>query len=126
VDDIHRYVAFAIVGGWALLALWALLSFIRNRAPADAFWNVLGILQVILGVQVALGAVLLAMGRVPPARGPTWLHYVYGALGPVFVLVVAHRQARRFASISWMVFGIAALVNLGLTFRALQTGLGID
>jgi hypothetical protein len=113
-----------IVAGWALLALWALAALLLNRAPRGAFWNLLGVLQVILGVQIVLGVVLFAMGRAPVSQGPTWLHYVYGAAGPVVVLAVAHRQARRFSSVSWMVFGVAALVNFGLTFRALQTGLG--
>jgi hypothetical protein len=44
----------------------------------------------------------------------------------VAVLVAAHRFARKQEGISWIVFGLAALVIFGLTFRALQTGLGID
>ena len=66
-------------------------------------------------------------GLRPPTNGPEWLHYVYGALFPAVVLAYAHNQARgRFAEVPWAVFGIAALVCFGLTFRALQTGLGID
>jgi heme A synthase len=125
VTPIHRYVAYAVVAGWALLALLALFSFVRNRAPGDAFWNLLAVLQVLLGVQVVVGAVLFLTGRRPPASGAPWLHYAYGALFPVAVLAFAHRYARRNESVSWMVFGIAAFVIFGLTFRALQTGLGL-
>jgi hypothetical protein len=126
VSSVHRYVAYAVPFGWALLALWSLISFLRNKPPGDRFWTLLGALQVILGLQILIGLVLLALGRVPASRGPVWLHYVYGGLFPVVVLVVAHRFARRQQGISWVVFGVAALVIFGLTFRALQTGLGID
>ncbi len=68
------------------------------------------------------------MGRQPDSNGPTWLHYVYGGLFPLALLVLGHRYARseRFKEIPWALFGIVAFVCFGLTFRALQTGLGID
>ena len=126
MSEIHRYIAYAVPFGWALLALWTLFAFVRNKPPGDRFWTLLGALQAVLGAQVLIGLVLLALGRVPPSRGPVWLHYVYGGLFPIVVLVAAHRFARRQEGISWVVFGVAALVIFGLTFRALQTGLGID
>ena len=126
VSELHRYIAFSIPTGWALLALWALVSFVRNKPPGDRFWTLLGVLQVALGVQALVGLGLLLSGREPPSNGPVWLHYAYGALFPVVVLVAAHRFARRQEGISWVVFGVAAFVIFGLTFRALQTGLGID
>jgi hypothetical protein len=43
---------------------------------------------------------------------------------PALVFVVAHRWAHRLKEIPWVVFGFAALVNAGLTARALMTGLG--
>jgi hypothetical protein len=126
VTALHRYIAFAVPTGWALLALWAGVAFVRNKPPGDRFWTLLAALQVVLGVQVIVGALLFLAGRVPNSSGPAWLHYVYGALFPVAVLVAAHRYARKQEGISWIVFGLAALVIFGLTFRALQTGLGID
>ena len=126
MDEIHRLVAYAIPAGWALLALWALASFVLNRAPHGAFWSLLAVLQVALAAQAVVGLVLLAMGRRPASVGPEWLHYAYGALFPLAVLVVAHRWARRHESLSWAFFGAAGVVIFGLTFRALQTGLGLD
>ncbi|MFN2490240.1 MAG: hypothetical protein ABR529_10985 [Actinomycetota bacterium] len=126
MTTIHRFIAYAIPTGWALLALAALVCFVRNRPPGEWFWKLLAGLQVILGIQAAVGAVLFLSGRVPASNGPSWLHYAYGALFPLAVLVAAHRFARRQEGISWVVFGGAALVIFGLTFRALQTGLGID
>lgn len=126
--DIHRFIAYSIPTGFAVLTLWALVALIRNHNPGDWYWNLLGFLQTVIGVQVIVGGILFLMGGRPPANGPAWLHYVYGGLFPAAVLVVAHRAARRerFRQIPWAIFGLAALVCFGLTFRALQTGLGMD
>jgi hypothetical protein len=127
VDEIHRAVGFSIPAGFLVLTVWSAVVFIRNRPPGPWYWNLLGLLQGVLAVQFVLGALLFISGARPPSRGPTWLHYVYGALFPAAVLVVAHTQARgRFREVPWLVFGVASLVCFGLTFRALQTGLGID
>ena len=128
MTDLHRYIAYAIPAGFALLTLWALYSLVRNRAPGDWFWNLLAVLQVVIGIQIIVGGVLFAAGGRPDTNGPQWLHYVYGGLFPGAVLITAHGFARseRFRAIPWVVFGVAALVSFGLTFRALQTGLGID
>jgi hypothetical protein len=124
MTPLHRYVGFATVAGWALLALWALVAFVRNKAPGDTYWNLVAALQVLVGVQVVVGAALFVSGARPATSGAVWLHYAYGGLFPLAVLLFAHRYARRNESVSWMVFGLAALVIFGLTFRALQTGLG--
>jgi hypothetical protein len=112
--------------GFALLALWALAAFFLNRAPGGGFWSLLAVMQAVIGIQIVVGAVLFLAGGRPPARGPEWLHYVYGGLFPALVLVGAHVFARRFERFPWAAFGVAALICFGLTFRALQTGLGID
>lgn len=115
---------YSVPAGFALLALWTLYAFVRNRSPGAWFWHLLAALQVIIGVQVIVGGVLYLDGQRPSTTGPEWLHYVYGGLFPAVVLVVAHRFARRLDGVAWLAFGVAAVVNFGLTFRALQTGLG--
>jgi hypothetical protein len=126
VTEIHHYIAYSIPVGFALLALWALVSFVRNKAPHDLFWTLLAILQVVIGIQVLAGAILYVSGHRPDPNGPEWLHYVYGGLFPAALLVAGHRFARKYEDIPWVVFGIVAFLCFGLTFRALQTGLGID
>jgi heme A synthase len=128
MTDIHRLIAYAIPTLFIILALWALVSLIRNRNPHDFFWQLLALLQVVIGIQVIIGGILFFSGARPHSNGPQWLHYVYGGLFPAAVLVAAHRVARseRWRQIPWAVFGVAALICFGLTFRALQTGLGID
>lgn len=127
--DAHRYIGYVVPVGFLLLTLWAAAGLVRNRAPGENFWRLLAVAQVVLGVQIVVGGILYIAGsRAQPNTGPEWLHYTYGALFPLFLLVVGHRFAgtERFQSIPWVVFGIVALLNFGLTFQALRTGLGID
>jgi heme A synthase len=128
VDAIHRYVGYSIPTAFLILAVWALVAFVRNKNPGGPFWTLLAAIQVVLAVQVVIGAILFLMGERPESNGPQWLHYVYGGVFPGALLVFAHRWARgdRFKEIPWAVFGIVAFVCFGLTFRAVQTGLGID
>lgn len=122
--DLHRLVAYAVPAGFALLTLGALFTFLRNREPGAWYWSLLAAVQVVLGVQVVVGVILFLMGNRARTEGPDWLHYVYGGLFPLAVLVAAHRFASRHAGAEVAVFGFASLVAFGLTFRALQTGLG--
>ena len=124
--DLHRFIAYGIPAGWALIALWALIAFVVNRDPGAWFWRLLGLMQALLVLQLVVGGILFLAGGTHNSNGPSWLHYAYGALFPAFVLGVAHRFARRTEGIAWIPFGFAAVVVFGLTFRALQTGLGID
>lgn len=124
MDTVHRFIGYSVPAGFASLMLWSILALIRNKAPGESFWNLLGALQVVVGIQIVVGGILFLMGARPATSGPKWLHYCYGGLFPAIVLIVAHRYARRYESIPWLVFGIAGFICFGLTFRALQTGIG--
>jgi hypothetical protein len=125
-SDIHLVVGWAIPIGFLILTLWSAWVFVRNRVPHDWYWNLLGILQVVVGIQFVVGGVLFLAGRRPEFDGAIWLHYVYGAFFPAALLVFAHRAAKgRFAEVPFVPFGIAALLCCGLTVRALMTGLGM-
>jgi hypothetical protein len=119
----HTAVGAAIVAGW--LAMWVSggAAFLLRREPGRWFWALLGVLQALLVLQLIAGIVLLAAGH----RPDTWRHYVYGAIGPVIVLVIAHVLGRDMANEedTWKVFAAAGFVVFGLTGMALATGLGI-
>lgn len=127
MSELHRYIGFSIPTGFVVLMLWSIYTLIRNRPPHDWFWSLLGILQVIIAIQVVLGAILFTVGLRPPQQDLRWLHYFYGGLFPAVVLIAAHSvaQRERFREIPWIVFGFAAFINFGLTSRALMTGLGV-
>jgi hypothetical protein len=53
------------------------------------------------------------------------LHYLYGSVFPITVLVITHVFARDLERDQHVPFAWASLICLGLTLRALFTGLGI-
>ena len=65
-------------GAWGAFAWW-------RGEPAPSFWPLLRVSQVLLVLQVAVGAVLLVLGH-SPAR----LHVLYGAL-PLGVSFIAEQ-----------------------------------
>lgn len=120
---VHKFVGYAIVGGWGLFFLWGLGAFLIKREPRQWFWRLLALLQGLLILQLGVGLVLLALGH----RLPSALHFLYGSVFPAIVLVIAHVVARGLEeeSDAWKVFAVASFFLFGLTLRALTTGLGL-
>jgi len=117
----HLAIGLFIVAAFGLLSLWGLLTWILKRGPGRAFWWLLAAVQVALIAQVVAGVVLLLLG----GRRPI-LHYAYGIVFPVFVLVGAHWVGREvIPERPWAAFAVASFIAFGLTLRALTTGLGI-
>lgn len=121
---VHRFIAYGIPAAFLLLTLATVVGLIRNKAPGEWFWNLIAAIQVVLGIQILVGGIMFFVGDRPETSGPEWLHYVYGGLFPVALLILAHRLGKRYEEIPWVIFGAISLVCFGLTFRALQTGLG--
>jgi hypothetical protein len=124
VCRIHAWIGFAIVALWAVLFLaGATMFLLRRRQAWGWFWGLLAALQVLLGLQFVAGLVVLLTGHLADSI----LHYAYGVVFPVIVLVVAHTVARGLddPDDGWKVFAIASFFVFGLTLRALTTGLGL-
>jgi hypothetical protein len=123
MPSIHKFIGFAIVAGWGVLFLWGTAGWVRRREPAALFWRLLAVLQVLMGIQLVAGIVLLATGH----HLPSLLHLGYGVVFPVVALVVAHVLARSLEDDfdAHKIFTVAAFVVFGLTLRALTTGLGL-
>ena len=121
MSEIHKYIGFAVVAGWAVLMIWGLVAYVAKREPTPWFWRILGVLQAILLLQVVIGSILWLTNPIP-----AFLHPLYGAVFPLLVLVVAHVLARGMDDESdrWKVFAVASFFVFGLTLRALMTGLG--
>jgi len=128
VSGIHEVVGFVVVGIFAVGWIWGLGAWIAKRDPGERFWTWLVVAQVVAGVQVLIGLILLLLGR----RPSTWLHYVYG-FGPLVILVIAHALARDVqktktgapAVAAWVPFALASFICFGLALRGLATGLGV-
>ena len=119
---VHAAVGWGIVGSFGLLTLWGLATWIIRRGPGRGFWWIVGFVQAAVLFQAAVGVILVILGGRAPA-----LHYIYGVIFPVLVLLVAHVLAREaFAHRPWVPFAAAAFFCFGLTLRALMTGLGYN
>lgn len=122
MDTVHIYVGFAVVAVFFVFWVWgAIARGMKQLEPAKAFWGLLAVVQVVIGVQALIGVILLLMGRMPT----DWLHFVYG-FGPLVCLVVAHLYVRKETpAYRYVPFVFAAVIGWGLSVRALMTGLGI-
>ncbi|HZD01825.1 MAG TPA: hypothetical protein VFA46_17020 [Actinomycetes bacterium] len=116
----HEVEGFVIVAGWGVLFLWGIGMFLLKRDAGRLYWGLVGILQVLLGIQLLAGIVLLALGERREI-----LHYLYGAVLPAIVLAGCHVLTRSLQRPPYhFFFTWGALVIFGLTARALMTGLG--
>ena len=119
--SLHIIEGFVIVGGWALLFLFGVGLFITKRDANRVYWGLLTVLQVLLGLQLLAGLVLLIQGGRQPI-----LHYLYGAVFPALVIAVCHVFTRGLEKPPYhLFFTIGSFFVFGLTARALMTGLGI-
>jgi hypothetical protein len=117
---IHSAIGWAIVGAFGALWLWGMGTLLFRRGPGRRYWWLLAFVQGSLLVQGVAGVILLLLGGRADA-----LHYVYGVIFPVLVLMVAHVLAReQFSHRPWLPFALAAFFCFGLTLRALMTGFG--
>jgi hypothetical protein len=117
----HELGGFVIVAGWGLLFLFGVGLWITKRDANRLYWGLLTVLQVLLGIQLLAGLVLLLAGGRQPL-----LHYLYGALFPALVLAVCHVFTRGLEKPPYHVFfTVGSFFVFGLTARALMTGLGI-
>jgi hypothetical protein len=117
---VHLAMGWFIVGSFGLLSLWGLVTWIIRRGPGRAFWWLVAAVQVALFAQLVAGVILLLVG----GRRPL-LHFAYGIF-PFALLLGAHWVARNvIPERPWAAFAVASAIAFGLTYRALQTGLGI-
>ena len=119
MSTVHRWAGFGVVALFGVLWVWGLGARLFRRDPGRWFWHAVAGVQVVTGLQAIAGTILLVSGFSRPL-----LHYLYGAVFPIGVLLVAHVVARRFERDQWVPFAWAAFFSFGLTLRALGTGLG--
>ena len=121
---LHSWIGYVIVGSWAVIAGWGLALSFLDYEETPTFWRVVSLAQVLLGIQLLAGVVLLAMGRLP--AGDDWFnnifHVLYGFAFPVIVLLFAHRWSRAGRVDPHLAFSVTGLVVFGLTARAWMTG----
>jgi heme A synthase len=119
MPDIHRFLGVVVVALFGLIAVWGWLFVALRRDPGRFFWWPVAAVQVLIGLQIVAGFVLLILGYPLPKL----LHMGYG-LFAAGALVWAHVEARQHPERPWVAFAWVGLIAFGLTLRALQTGMG--
>ena len=82
MDVVHAVVGAAVIATNVLAGGWGAWAWARS-VPAVGFWYALRVAQVVVVVQVMLGAILLLLGQAADD-----LHYLYGVL-PIVVSLTA-------------------------------------
>ena len=117
VADVHRILAFVAIGLFAVVGLGAALSAVRSRADRAAV-VVDALLLAVVGLAIALGAVLLIGG----SRPRELLHFVYAvaafAAVPVADLVALEWSDRR----RGIARVVASLIGIAVVVRSFATG----
>lgn len=123
---VHGYMlGFVLIGSWAVICGWALALRFTRYEETPTFWRAVSVAQVLLGLQILAGLVLLVMGTRPGPSddaGTLGFHLAYGLLFPVITLVVGHKVARDGRYNAHSVFAVVGLVIFGLTARAWMVG----
>ncbi len=116
--DVHGRVGNAAMLFMLILALWALLTWLRRERLSAGFWGALVIGEGLMVVQGLLGVILLLGGAVPSQS----LHLLYGGTTvvaiPAAYAYIRTGVRRREA----LLYGLAVLFIFGLTVRAITTG----
>ena len=128
MPEVHKFVGYVVVTLFGLLWFWPATAWILGRIrrargePGRWYWGLVGSCQVILAIQIVLGVILLAIHGI---HARPVLHYLYGSVFPIVVLVGAHFFARSMERDEWVPFAWGGFICFGLVLRALFTGLGI-
>jgi hypothetical protein len=128
MPEVHKYIGFGVVTLFFLLWFWPATAWVYGKVrrahgePGTWYWGLVSVCQVILGIQVVLGVILLGIHGI---HAKPILHYFYGSVFPIAVLVGAHFFARSMERDQWVPFAWGGFICFGLVLRALFTGLGI-
>ena len=135
IAAIHGYlIGFAVISAWAVIMFWSTALAFLKYDETPTFWRAVSVAQILLGVQLLVGLVLLVLwltgnGQAPAANSggsalDNTFHLLYGVVFPAIVLFVGHRMARQGRFNPHLVFAVVGLVIFGLTGRAWQVGAG--
>jgi hypothetical protein len=125
VAAVHRYIGFALVTAFIVLAAWGgmMRLFGRPEAPRG-YWGLQHYTENFLVLQSIIGVVFLIMGRRVVGGDLVFLHYFYGSLFPLIALVggriaALRREEHEYVGLAW-----GGFIAFGLSARALMTGCG--
>lgn len=120
MPEIHKFIGVAVVALFAVTTVWGAGAILRKRQDAGkVFWILVAASQVVVGLQLLAGVVLLLLGYALPVL----LHLAYGVFTAA-ALVWAHIEGRKRTILKYVPFVWACFFAFGLSLRAFQTGAG--
>ena len=128
MSTVHKFIGYGVVAMFGLLWFWPGTAWVLGKIrrahgePGRGYWGLVAVAQVVLAIQVVIGLILLGIHGID---AKPVLHYLYGSLFPIIVLVGAHLFARGLERDQWVPFAWGGFICFGLVLRALFTGLGI-
>jgi hypothetical protein len=114
IADLHTLFAWVVVIANGLAGMWCLAAHFVESLRQKAVWIFVGVAQVLLFVQVGLGAARLSQieGDAPE------FHTFYGFLTLIGVAIL-YGYRSQVAHIRYLVYGGGSLFIMGLAIRAM-------
>jgi heme A synthase len=116
--EIHRILSNTIWMFYLAIAIWGLIRAVRARPVDGSYFGAMAVIQIVVVLQVILGAILYADGARP---GRELVHYLYGAFSVVFLPgLFAYLQGDDSNRAQW-IYALASLFMFGVTLRIIGT-----
>jgi hypothetical protein len=115
---IHDRLSTTVILFMFAIGLWGVFTFLRGGALGGSIAGAMIIGQILITVQVVLGAIIFADGFRPASS----IHYLYGATALVVLPFAYSYLQRRDPRQALLFFSIAALFIGGIAIRAISTG----
>ena len=117
--EVHGNLAKAALTYFAILAIWGLMRRAHRQGIGSNYWGALVIAELLILAQGGLGAFLWYAAGLRPAQG---IHILYGLVSGLAIPAVYVYTRGREEQAEMLIYGIAALVTVGLILRAMATG----
>jgi len=101
------------------MGLWGMVAYVRKQPLGPNYWGALVIGEIVGVLQVILG-VIQWLGGSQPARG---IHFLYGSLAIViWPATFGYVRGQQESQTESLVFGLVSLFLFGIAIRAFTTG----
>jgi hypothetical protein len=116
VLDVHRAWAWFVIIGNGLAGLWCLAAHRWPALRSRALWWFVGLTQIAIFVQVALGVTMVARHKVVAPK----FHMFYGFVAIISVgILYSYRNDRFLKGKVYLLYGGGGLFLMGLGIRAM-------
>jgi hypothetical protein len=117
MPELHMVVGTLLIVTNAIVGIWGLIAYRRDRPPAGIYMQLLALSQTMVIAQATLGLILLADGYRPADK----LHFAYGLL-PLLAIAYPYALRGEDGRKNLLYFAAGATLVAALGVRAYMTG----